>query len=967
MIVSRIKKDGTLLLNKVINERLPVVTDGLIAHYPLDGKAGSIDVIGGNGSNQNLEQNMNILDAMKDGGWRNPLNWGITTSWDDSKQALRIEGPQNGALNIPVIIDVTKHYEIQMSVYIESHIDGGDAHLYLGGYGYDINGVWVTTNWMYFLAAAHEYVSLTGVWTTFKATLSGSGEITMQNNYNFATYPSETCGWSSNGRTTYKYYFGGLFNYSQGGVMYIKDCVVRTVDPNTSNVIIADDGIAIQDAVTNLLQNQPIATFGGWGAILGTTNNFIAPNNRKGITLQLFSNSGGGVQWKVGLDHLVVTPNTIYTLSCKIKFSDISKISANFFYVRQYTSFPGTQISEAGIFNPSNIAKLNNGYYLTWSSFKTDVNCYIVDIQGYEYTPNQKISCYDTQLEKNSFAREFVNGTTSNYGLLSFPTELLNKNEGTISFLCRMNKTNQEFSCIMSINWWSSPITRDTINFYRGNGWGDAINWMLFDGSQGTGTGSGFTGIDVLTNHVLSFIIGWSVSTSTVKVRIYDLTTNTLLHQNYSTYSFNGFSSIGPLYLGSLEGGAAENGVYSKLSIYNRLLSDTEYIALSGEGLKQTTTKVITPKIFESPIIPSDAYYYPLSSDTMDIDKTVKANTYSNIAFEDNSVWVGKSTTNLFASPDNLNNASWNQFGTTWNNSKLIKLSGQSAIYQPQGALPNNNVYSISWRMSGVVDNQTIRLSLENAIDGSYILTTLSKNLKTYYRSGTANGTGNFDPLLYQFTGDNPNDVSYIRLLNAQLEQKTFPSPFVNGTRGNSDLTYNFNSSIGLDWSGDWTICYWKKPIATHSDNFTGYNIESMGCNGNTIGNTYIWWGKTDGSDNIFGTDVSSVNPLDYFNKWQFITIIKSGSSCVIKTKLDNNVVYTRSVSTTTTANGFVTQFGYDFKLGGWDNTNPTNTYFRDLIVGKRAFSDTEILNIYKQFTIYKTGINTKKIIEEGI
>jgi hypothetical protein len=56
--------------------------------------------------------------------------------------------------------------------------------------------------------------------------------------------------------------------------------------------------------------------------------------------------------------------------------------------------------------------------------------------------------------------------------------------------------------------------------------------------------------------------------------------------------------------------------------------------------------------------------------------------------------------------------------------------------------------------------------------------------------------------------------------------EKLYLTPFVNGTRSKSSLEYNLNSSIGLDWSQDWSICYWKKPIGTHTDTLTGYNLK---------------------------------------------------------------------------------------------------------------------------------------------
>ena len=62
-----------------------------------------------------------------------------------------------------------------------------------------------------------------------------------------------------------------------------------------------------------------------------------------------------------------------------------------------------------------------------------------------------------------------------------------------------------------------------------------------------------------------------------------------------------------------------------------------------------------------------------------------------------------------------------------------------------------------------------------------------------------------------------------------------------------------------------------------------------------------------------------------------------------------------------------MTQYGYDFKLGGWDNENPTNTYFKDLIIAKKALTNDDINNIYKQLSINKINTYSHDIIENNI
>ena len=42
-------------------------------------------------------------------------------------------------------------------------------------------------------------------------------------------------------------------------------------------------------------------------------------------------------------------------------------------------------------------------------------------------------------------------------------------------------------------------------------------------------------------------------------------------------------------------------------------------------------------------------------------------------------------------------------------------------------------------------------------------------------------------------------------------------------------------------------------------------------------------------------------------------------------------------------SNYYETQYGYDFKLGGWDNNTGCWTHFKNLIVLKRAMTSQEL------------------------
>ena len=68
----------------------------------------------------------------------------------------------------------------------------------------------------------------------------------------------------------------------------------------------------------------------------------------------------------------------------------------------------------------------------------------------------------------------------------------------------------------------------------------------------------------------------------------------------------------------------------------------------------------------------------------------------------------------------------------------------------------------------------------------------------------------------------------------------------------------------------------------------------------------------------------------------------------------------------TVVSNYFVSQYGYDLKLGGYNNGNPPNSYYKDLVVAKRALTDTELTTIYNtQMRAYNS--NSILLIRNGI
>jgi hypothetical protein len=426
------------------------------------------------------------------------------------------------------------------------------------------------------------------------------------------------------------------------------------------------------------------------------------------------------------------------------------------------------------------------------------------------------------------------------------------------------------------------------------------------------------------------------------------------------TFTYTDSTKLNDFVLSKLQLGYSDSliwsGEYKDLSIYNKVLSDIEIDKLSKPNLSLTKTGDFKCIVSEEALpIPSDAYYWSLSNDCYDITHQFGPSETSNLIFENGSVWIGTATTNM-----------WDKTTYSWS-------SGVGTVTRDCIGIPpiipgyevakiestdGNSFQAILWTIPG--------------IEGPDIKYTHSAYI--YKTSGTFAKIGqHWNPWTDASPQNIPNDrwtrlsttittadnthasvaIQYftdgtIYVCCPQYEKREFLNPFVYGTRGLGSLEFNLNSSIGLQWNTDFSIVYWKKPVGTDSNDLVGYNIDSIGCNSNSVGGSYIWWGKSSGSNSVNNSNPGTLDPATYFNNWRMVSLVRSGSVITIKEWEQGGTVHVRTVTGPTAANAYVTQYGYDLKLGGWDNGSACNSYYRDLIIAKRAFTDTELTALYK-------------------
>ena len=131
------------------------------------------------------------------------------------------------------------------------------------------------------------------------------------------------------------------------------------------------------------------------------------------------------------------------------------------------------------------------------------------------------------------------------------------------------------------------------------------------------------------------------------------------------------------------------------------------------------------------------------------------------------------------------------------------------------------------------------------------------------------------------------DDVSGIYIARPQVEQKSFATSFVDGSRPKGWF-YVPLESLGFDpATDDWVIAYWKKPIAT-IDGFTGANYASIGRWTSDFSVGYVYWGKRGGEDALSITAIqddssstsnaTSIDISSYFNQWHFEVLLRVGN-----------------------------------------------------------------------------------------
>jgi len=392
--------------------------------------------------------------------------------------------------------------------------------------------------------------------------------------------------------------------------------------------------------------------------------------------------------------------------------------------------------------------------------------------------------------------------------------------------------------------------------------------------------------------------------------------------------------------------------------LQSNTLLEGDYAGLTADGLRASS-------FIEQSLRPATAYYFPLSysfkgaapgSLQLTVENPLSDN---NVIFDDVGAWVGTANTNLWKDTGDLYGFKSGTSGiyAPINNKYVdIQTATDSASASNAFSITSGTAYTVSAYFRSTVENTYLTpdgFKLVQSVGGSEIArseetVTIPAGLWQRWQRGFGTATYLASITAYPWI----TAPAGIRICAPMIEARPFVSAYTASSNTAGLLRFNLYNQTGLRWNQDYTIMYWKRMHGTHTNNLSGYNIDSIGRNSNTVGGGCRWWGKDANVDKWrahWDTTGVSFTFASYQYKWLFVVLRRLSGILTLQVfspENRNNPIYASSIDdSAATDNRYVTQNGYDLQLGGWDNQNPCNSYYRDLVVMPSAgLSDADIL-----------------------
>jgi hypothetical protein len=904
-VLGRLHNDGKLSLANQVQERLPAITSGLVAHFPFD-----------NTINKYVPSQIRYIRDYTSGSTANAGNhWVEIQAFDYMNQNVSTNKTVTGstaAYNQPI-----------------SAITNGDLN---------------TNNWVG-LDGTNQYVTID---------LGGLYNISKIRVWHY----------NADGRT----YYGTKTEVSEDGVVWhtIFDSAIegtyaelnvgkthdlrylgRTVAPTNSNITTTGKGVFIEENATNLCPS---------GSNLDIYNNFAVPATLTKINETYMGQPVYRLAMKVTtqLAHFQATINSHGVRHNGITFAGSTKYAASIYWRPVNKSDITVQglASNIGGWGDGGTYKQEDGWNRSFAYrsgaeplAKTDSVFWSFISPSLQLNQTIYIDWCCPQIEQGrTHATTYTfPGAARTTGSMTISTPYIGTNNFTIigEFISNSNSDIIGDQCIflqlgtgVALRTYQQAPFIDTMTIL---GWGNNAHndfntspnvrcryVIQKNGTTFTWRMLGDDGQDIT----------WTLTDAKVPANI-----------NFTSLNFPG----------------TWGGRHKNMSIYNRVLSASEISTMLKRKFRiKNNGEMICDSISEGVLsIPKDAVYFPLSADTREIKHGFTPVSEAGVISTSEGAWVGTASQNLFSSPADMQNAVKGNgiFKTVVYNKDCVIYEydySQNQIWTYHGehiSLTVGNVYTYSMEVLITEDanipatGTTFVANAESGLSCAFYYDNTKKGTWQQMQAIITATTTLGSIYMYPSTGTTPATTGKVLFKNVQLEPRGYRTPFSVRVKPASSLNFNLNQTMGLNWMQDLSIVYWKKPIATHTDSLTGYNIDSLGSNSNSVGGGYLWFGKTNNANTVDSSTPGTILPSEYFGRWRMVSLVKSGTTLTIKEWEQSGTIHTRTVPITVPSeNYFLTQHGYDLKLGGWDNGNPVNSYYKDLVVAQRAFTDAELI-----------------------
>ena len=1013
-IVAR-ELQGEMQLAGEINERLPQVTRGLVAHYPFDGTTDEYF------SSTNVIRNNDFTSSA----------WIKQADVTVAEVSSTVPSPFLGEK----VYKVTKNCTTADTVYY-NRVDT----LILGGTTGTIkirvkkgtsNSILFGLGW--YTPAYDGYIIYTFSTNSFwlgdkvlsaKATILTDGWIELSIDYtNYAMGVGHLLIRGDTSTTS------GLYTY------FCKPEIKVNLSPvSSANIAFSKTGLEVTQATTNLMINsENLLLMGNQGAtVTQISPSDMIPPFKGAKVWKLLKNVS--TQW---CGHLYSTISSFSSanacLSMFVKKGNHPRMSLyiwdatlggnNYLAWATFDFNTGTWDNIEGIYGNRGSRYIGDGWYyiyISTSTFTSGDNlqasfvCNRDAISKYGLAPVGTY-CYvsSPQLTQTSYPLFYTPyGTTRGSAFINLPNTILNPlSSGAISiefdYLCEAYMNSSSKWMMLWQSYTSDNIENNKINICISNG------NLKVRTAKADGTTSEFIlgTVANLKQGRNKLVYTWDKTNAYHKAALNGNITTAALPANFPTVA-PAWVAVGNW----TQDWHQFNSTIANVSTYNVYLSDDECKKLTMSPLSLSSTGNATTNIVvEEPVIPSDAYYFPLSSDGRDRGGYVAPVLANNLVFEKGMCWSGNAVTNLLSNGDcinacpspivignatatvdtsissspamkflrtsatdlwsymNLGNATWNTMGVFAVNTPY---TFQSKLYIPNTALYTLDKTAHNGCYIGIAD----RISTSTAerwdfADCDISRTNMWQDLRTTHTINS-DATNAYARLMFYCTSLGTAPALFFK--NLMISAKPFASAFTNSFRDFSFLTYNFNSSIGLDWSGDWSFAFWVIPYGNSSDRqdaYTDNTQANIGWFGTRIGadtasmasgvasiiqlgSAPISAGKLgyrfDSSSNAVlnsgGSNlVTSSNFYDCKTPRLF-SIRKSGTKVYFDIKSTSGETYSAYATNgaTLTPNYYVNKLGFDISILGTEGYNGGNGYVYDMVVLKRFMTNTELDTFYR-------------------